>query len=611
VTSGDDDRAAQAVHRLARQLLDRRAAPDHWEGRLASSALSTATAVLALYTAQQHGYSAAGRLDALVSAGSAWLLAHQNSDGGWGDTDRSRSNISTTVIVWATMSQAGRTRLAESLLAAALGRAEAWLRQTAGDVAPDALRNAILERYGDDRTFSVPILMVMALTNKLGNAEDAWRSIPQLPFELAAFPHRWFQHLRLPVVSYALPALIAIGQVRHHFASSPNPAVRALRQAVRDRTHRLLRDMQPESGGYLEATPLTSFVVMALAAMDRTDSPVVEHGVRFLIQSMREDGSWPIDTNLATWITTLSVDALGKAGALPAGDIRRVRAWLLAQQSRQEHPFTHAAPGAWAWTPLSGGVPDADDTCGALLALRRLGDPDRCTRDAAAAGVKWLLDVQNRDGGLPTFCRGWGSLPFDRSTPEITAHALRAWTAWQPHLPEDIERAVIAASARAVEFLCRTQHQDGSWLPLWFGNEHAAKEGNPVYGTSRVVQGLSARLVRTDGRVARCRRLGAAWLIEAQNADGGWGGARGVVSSIEETGIALAALRVSGEQGVARRVPEAITRGSEWLVEATGHSAIAPAPIGLYFAKLWYYDELYPLIFALAGLTPEGVLEES
>ena len=129
-------------------------------------------------------------------------------------------------------------------------------------------------------------------------------------------PHPWFQHLRLPVVSYALPALIAIGQARHHFAPSRNPITRTLRDRVRGVTHGLLRAMQPESGGYLEATPLTSFVVMSLAGMGQTDSPVVEEGVRFLVESMRGDGGWPIDTNLSTWVTTLSITALEEAGAL-------------------------------------------------------------------------------------------------------------------------------------------------------------------------------------------------------------------------------------------------------------------------------------------------------
>src|SRR5262249_50439871 len=160
----------------------------------------------------------------------------------------------------------------------------------------------------------------LALANRLGERDAAWRSIPQLPFELAALPHSWFQHLRLPVVSYALPALIAIGQVRHWFAPSHNPLIRLLRDRVRRTTHDLLRAMQPESGGYLEAAPLTSFVVMSLAAMRQTDSAVIEAGVRFLVHSMREDGSWPIDTNLSTWVTTLSIGALADAGGIPPQD---------------------------------------------------------------------------------------------------------------------------------------------------------------------------------------------------------------------------------------------------------------------------------------------------
>ena len=75
---------------------------------------------------------------------------------------------------------------------------------------------------------------------------------------------------------------------------------------------------------------------------------------------------------------------------------------------------------------MSGAVPDADDTPGALLALHALGGEDG---DAARAGVRWLLGLQNRDGGIPTFCRGWGQLPFDRSSPDLTAHALRAFAA--------------------------------------------------------------------------------------------------------------------------------------------------------------------------------------
>jgi squalene-hopene/tetraprenyl-beta-curcumene cyclase len=585
----------ECLRGLAARLLGQRVAADHWEGCLASSALATGTAVLALHLVATRRPDRVGDLQPLVLAGARWLVEHQNGDGGWGDTVRSRSNISTTAIVWASLSVLPGYDATSK-------RAETWLRAAAGDVAPHALRSAILRRYGSDRTFSVPILTVLALTGKLGEAQAAWRSIPQLPFELAALPHAWFQHLRLPVVSYALPALIAIGQVRHRRAPSRNPVTRALRAAVRERTHRVLREMQPESGGYLEATPLTSFVVMSLAGADHANSPVVDEAVRFLADSMRADGSWPIDTNLSTWVTSLSIGALAEAGILPGEDRAALREWLLRQQSTREHPFTHAAPGAWAWTPLSGGVPDADDTSGALVALRHLGDRDAPVVNAAANGARWLLNVQNGDGGIPTFCRGWGTLPFDRSTPEITAHALRAWSAWQELFDSELQRRVATATGRALTYLDRAQRPNGSWIPLWFGNEHAPDEENPVYGTARVLSSLGPGLVRQDPRIENGRQRGLAWLLSVQNSDGGWGGDAGVRSSIEETGVVLSALGRSGSDDN-ERISSAVERGARWLIDAVREGRQQPAPIGLYFARLWYFEELYPLIFALEGLT--------
>lgn len=590
--------AQESLTALARRLLDARARPDHWEGHLSSSALSTGTAVLALHLTAQRRGPAGESLKPLITAGVRWLVEHQNDDGGWGDTIRSRANISTTAIVWATLSMLASH---EQGVAATVSTAESWLRRAAGGVGPNELRHAILRRYGKDQTFSVPILTVMALTGKLGPEHDDWHFVPQLPFELAAVPHAWFQHLSLPVVSYALPALIAIGQVRHRRAPSRNPVARALRDAVAARTHRVLIEMQPESGGYLEATPLTSFVVMSLVGAGLTGSPVVEWGVKFLVDSIRPDGSWPIDSNLSTWVTTLAIGALAAAGALPADDRTAMRDWLLRQQSTREHPFTHAAPGAWAWTPLSGGVPDADDTSGALVALRQLGEPDDRTRAAAAAGLRWLLGVQNRDGGVPTFCRGWGTLPFDRSTPEITAHALRAWSAWHPDVERSLRATVACAAGRALDFVFRSQRPDGSWVPLWFGNEAAPDEDNPVYGTARVLLGLDADLVRAEARAIACRTRAVRWLLRAQNDDGGWGGGRGVVSSIEETGIVLAAL---GRQPYSEceGVRDALGRGVGWVIDAVTSTPLVAAPLGLYFAKLWYYEELYPVVFAVEGL---------
>jgi squalene-hopene/tetraprenyl-beta-curcumene cyclase len=253
---------------------------------------------------------------------------------------------------------------------------------------------------------------------------------------------------------------------------------------------------------------------------------------------------------------------------------------------------------------LSGGVPDADDTAGALVALRQLGEPDPETVTAAAAGVRWLLGVQNRDGGIPTFCRGWGTLPFDRSTPEITAHAMRAWSEWHPYLDGDLQQAVIVAAGRALDYLVDTQRADGALVPLWFGNEQAPGDDNPLYGTARVLRGLDASVVRDDARAGVCRRRATAWLLRAQNADGGWGGDCGIRSSIEETGVALAAL--GGGSATGNETIAAVQRGARWLMDATRDEHALASPLGLYFARLWYYEELYPLIFGLEGLVGAG-----
>ena len=593
-------RIEQALRQAESSLLGKLGPLGHWRGKLSASALSTATAAFAIHlVGQRRGERFDPQWQELIDGGLDWLVAHGNPDGGWGDTVRSRSNPSTTLLAWAALSAAGDERHQ-----AAISEAKGWLQQHLGALDPASLKSAIEGLYGEDRTFSIPILTLCALAGVLGPTREAFAGITALPFELAALPQSAFRYLGLPVVSYALPALIAVGQVQHHHLPSKNPLLRVLRTRLRTSTLERLRRIQPSSGGFLEAIPLTSFVTLSLAGADRADHPVVEESLRFLAGSVAEDGSWPIDVDLATWVTTLSIQALAVDGRLqerlsqPEREV--LRGWLLGQQYREVHPFTGAAPGGWAWTDLPGGVPDADDTPGALLALRHLGEVDSRTLAAAEAGLGWLLDLQNRDGGMPTFCRGWGKLPFDRSSNDLTAHALRAFLAWRDDVGPRLTRRIDRGTERALAFLRRGQRDDGSWLPLWFGNEAADGFENPTYGTARVLRALEAlECAGVDSMVGEAHRA-ETWLLKAQNGDGGWGGSAEVISSVEETALAVEAL--AGRPG-GPNVERAVRRGAGYLVDRVEAGVLErPSPIGFYFANLWYFEQIYPIAFTLGAL---------
>lgn len=573
------DRLETALNHTRCHLLSLRNLDGYWEGELSSSALSTATAVVALHEVDAECHAP------LIHAGAHWLIANQNTDGGWGDTTISKSNLSTTLLCWSALhKEQGRPR--PDSLNSTISQAEAWIISQVGSLEPADIAQAVIGRYGKDKTFSVPILMLCCIGGTLG--ENAWRRVLPLPFELAALPRSWFGAVGMPVVSYALPALIAIGYTR--FKNAPpawwNP-LRWIRSLLWARISPMLKELQPSSGGYLEATPLTSFVTMALASAGEKDHPCIPRAVFFLTQSMRADGSWPIDTNLATWGTTLAVKALGEMQP-------ETRDWLLGQQYQDVHPFTSAAPGGWAWTDLPGGVPDADDTAGAMIALK-LGRAVPCTPAFAEDGIRWLLDLQNRDGGMPTFCRGWGTLPFDRSTPELTAHALLAWWLWEKVLPPECQASIRAGTKKALAYLRKTQRADGSWIPLWFGNENAAGDDNPVYGTAMVIAYLSNE-PRLAEQATALIRSGVTYLLKQQQASGAWGGDLTTPGSLEETAVTLHALCQAAPYEI---VPEeSLKTGVEWMLAVTKDGTFFPAaPIGLYFARLWYHEKLYPIIW--------------
>ena len=173
----------------------------------------------------------------------------------------------------------------------------------------------------------------------------------------------------------------------------------------------------------------------------------------------------------------------------------------------------------------------------------------------------------------------------------------------------------------------------GSWHPLWFGDQHTKGELNATYGTSRVLLAMlelmQFRSNHSDWnypsfaeRKSRSFRLesfgstsGKSALIKMQATDGGWGGGGGdSPASVEETALALEALSKASKPWIHPNLVASrnhVPLGTDWLLRRVEDGTwTQPAPIGFYFAKLWYYERLYPMVFTVAALEAVARLDE-
>ncbi len=574
-----------AYQTARRDLLAMRGDGGHWVGELSSSAFATATAASAIRVVSQR-IKDDGRREAYqqVAARSvAWLASCQNADGGWGDTQAGPSNLAATMLVQAAIHLARQ----DDHYADPLANSRLYVETHGG-------LPGLRKQYGSDRTMLTAILVNCALAGMVG-----WNEVPALAFEVCWLPRAWLRSHHISATGYIAPARVALGQARFFHRWPRNPLQWLVRRLSVGKSLRQLGRMQPLSGGFLESPAWTSFVVMGLASTGRGQHPIARRGFGFLFDSVRGDGSWSIDLSLSVWNTSLAVGALsaasGDVGALGSSD------WLLACQRNDHKSFSDAQPGGWACSDAAGSLPDTDATSTALQALAVLlksGTQSQRERieTAAAAGIDWLLAMQNEDGGWPTFCRGLNREPFDGSGTDLTAHALRALQTWKDRFAD---RAIAAAIQRGLEYLARQQRPEGSWCPIWFGNPNFALDENLVYGTSQVV--LAYRdLDQIDARPAQ---RGLEWLAANADTSGGWGGGRGDPpgeSSSEETAMAVEALL--SDRHDAKRLA-VLKRGLNWLVEAVEQSRHRqPAPIGLHLARLWYSEKVFPLAYTVSAL---------
>jgi squalene cyclase len=139
------------------------------------------------------------------------------------------------------------------------------------------------------------------------------------------------------------------------------------------------------------------------------------------------------------------------------------------------------------------------------------------TLAAIELGQRWMLAMQNRDGGWGAFDRNNDRkflcyVPFadhnamiDPSTPDLAGRVIEA-------LGRLGRRVGDRAVDRAVAYVRRSQEPDGSWFGRWGVNY--------IYGTWQAITGLAAVGVPTDDPAVVA---GAKWLLAHQQPCGGWG----------------------------------------------------------------------------------------
>jgi squalene-hopene/tetraprenyl-beta-curcumene cyclase len=219
------------------------------------------------------------------------------------------------------------------------------------------------------------------------------------------------------------------------------------------------------------------------------------------------------------WDTALTLIALadGKVSNDTAAVSKGVR-WLLDREVRRPGDWSlanpHLAPGGWFFEYRNGFYPDTDDTSMVLMAMARSG---MTSNPAIQRGLKWLLEMQNDDGGWAAFDRNINrqlltKVPFadhnamlDPSCPDITARVLEGLG----HFGYRVGRREVD---RAISFLEKTQTPDGSWIGRWGVNY--------IYGTWQVLTGLHR--IGYDMQLPMVRRA-VAWLKSVQQPGGAWG----------------------------------------------------------------------------------------
>ncbi|KPL11139.1 hypothetical protein AMJ85_04415 [candidate division BRC1 bacterium SM23_51] len=319
---------------------------------------------------------------------------------------------------------------------------------------------------------------------------------------------------------------------------------RKTRRAARSLAARIL-DSQEENGGWCYNVYYTMFNVMALhEAGVPLDGPAIQKALAYLRRNMHpaDDGgvflNW-IDPDI--WSTSCAVLAYLWAPGRSAMDaaIRPSVEFLLRWQGED---------GSFAFASGSRKFPDHDSTGLVLLALsvaRETAEEELQLKICRALqqGTAYLVPAQNKRGGFSVYdksivrCkpRPFGFLRaamFDPPSTDVTGRIL--WSLARLGYGRDHE-----VGRKGLRFLIRNQSRSGAWWCRWWAGYIAGayfvlpamSELGLQYGENPFPG--DKLLTKAHAATMRC----IAFLLEHQNADGGWGETTRADADAEYAGV--------------------------------------------------------------------------